>query len=146
MSETSSSIFYLSTDSLPEQDRIAGAVSNGVRAARRSAVLREIERRSADPNLNAAKVAKVLGVTPRYIHLLLEDSGKSFAHHVLDERVAKAAALLRDPRWRSRRIAEIAGEAGFTDLSYFNRAFRRRYGATPRDIRASAQNGTGQSG
>jgi AraC-like DNA-binding protein len=28
-------------------------------------------------------------------------------------------------------------ECGFGDLSYFNRAFRRRYGATPTDVRAA---------
>ncbi|RVC16943.1 AraC family transcriptional regulator, partial [Mesorhizobium sp. M7A.F.Ca.AU.002.02.1.1] len=30
---------------------------------------------------------------------------------------------------------------GFNDLSYFNRAFRRRYGATPSDVRAAALKG-----
>jgi AraC-like DNA-binding protein len=59
----------------------------------------------------------------------------------LERRLDKAAALLRDPRWRHRKIAEIAAEAGFTDLSYFNRAFRRHFGATPSDIRAAEQGG-----
>ena len=34
-------------------------------------------------------------------------------------------------------IRTIAFEAGFGDLFYFNHVFRRRYGATPSDIRAS---------
>jgi methylphosphotriester-DNA--protein-cysteine methyltransferase len=29
-------------------------------------------------------------------------------------------------------------DIGFGDLSYFNRAFRRRYGASPSDVRARA--------
>ena len=33
----------------------------------------------------------------------------------------------------------IAYDVGFGDLSYFNRVFRRRYGATPSDIRQLAQ-------
>ncbi|RUX33774.1 helix-turn-helix domain-containing protein, partial [Mesorhizobium sp. M7A.F.Ca.CA.002.09.1.1] len=37
-----------------------------------------------------------------------------------------------------RSITAIAYEAGFNDLSYFNRAFRRRYDATPSDVRAAA--------
>jgi len=105
------------------------------RRIRCDTVLRAIESRSSDPNLNAIAVAKMLGITPRYVHLLLEDTGKSFTHHVLARRLERAAALLRDPRWRHRRIAEIAAEAGFADLSYFNRAFRRRYGATPSAVR-----------
>jgi AraC-like DNA-binding protein len=107
-------------------------------AVRRAAILREIEHRSGDHTLSAAAVAILLGITPRYVHLLLEESGQSFTHHVLKRRLDRATALLRDPQWRHRKIADIAAEAGFTDLSYFNRAFRRRYGATPSDIRHTA--------
>jgi AraC-like DNA-binding protein len=71
------------------------------------------------------------------VHLLLEETGKSFTRHLLERRLASAAALLCDAAWRHRRIADVAVEAGFTDLSYFNRAFRRHYGATPSDIRAA---------
>jgi transcriptional regulator GlxA family with amidase domain len=69
------------------------------------------------------------------VHLLLEETGARFSHHVLDRRLEKAAALLRDSRWRDRLIIEIAVEAGFTDISHFNRAFRRKFRATPSDIR-----------
>jgi AraC-like DNA-binding protein len=112
---------------------------DGVRAARRSAILREIARCSDDPGLSAVRVAALLGVTPRYVHLVLEDTGKSFAYHVLEQRLNKAAVLLRDPRSRYCKIADIAAEAGFTDLSYFNRTFRRHFGATPSDIRGAAE-------
>ena len=39
--------------------------------------------------------------------------------------------MLRDPRYAATSISDIAFACGFGDLSYFNRAFRRRYGATP---------------
>lgn len=112
-----------------------------IRAARRAEILRIIEHRSTDPNLSALTVAKELGITPRYVHFLLEKTGKSFTHHVLGRRLDTAAALLREPNWRSSKIADIAAEAGFTDLSYFNRAFRRHFGATPSDIRAGSLRG-----
>jgi AraC-like DNA-binding protein len=105
------------------------------RGTRCAAILSVIESRSSDPNLNAVTVAEMLGVTPRYVHLLLEETGKSFTHHVLERRLERTAALLRDPRWRHRKIADIAAEAGFTDLSYFNRVFRRRFGTTPSAMR-----------
>jgi AraC-like DNA-binding protein len=54
-----------------------------------------------------------------------------------ERRLEKTAELLRHPQKCNRKIADIAAEAGFHDLSYFNRAFRRHYGATPSDIRAS---------
>ena len=119
-------------------ERRAVAQEQGARAARLAAILHEIELRSGDPGLSAATIATLLGVTPRYVHLLLEETGKSLTHHVLERRLDKAAALLRDARSLHRKIADIAAEAGFTDLSYFNRAFRRHYGATPSDLRAAA--------
>jgi AraC-like DNA-binding protein len=33
----------------------------------------------------------------------------------------------------------IAYDCGFGDVSYFNRVFRRRYGAAPSDVRAQAR-------
>jgi AraC-like DNA-binding protein len=105
------------------------------RAARRSAVLSLIDERSGDPGLSASRVAALLGVTPRYVHQLLAQTGKSFTHHLLERRLERASALLRDPAWRGRTIAQVAGAAGFSDVSYFNRAFRRRFDATPTEIR-----------
>ena len=109
----------------------------GVRAARLTKVLHDIENRIADPALSAAAVAAQLGVTPRYIHLLLEETGRTFSRHVLERRLARAMELLRDPRHYGRRIADIALDAGFADLSYFNRAFRLQFGDTPSSVRAS---------
>jgi AraC-like DNA-binding protein len=114
------------------------AEAAGVRAASRAAVLRAIARDSDDPALNAIAVAQALGITPRYVHLLLEDTGQSFTHHVLAKRLERAAALLRDPRSQHRKIADVATESGFSDVSYFNRAFRRNFGATPTDMRQAA--------
>ena len=101
-----------------------------VRSRRRAAILHEIERRSSEPNLTAIAVATLLGITPRYVHLLLEETGRSFTHHLVACRLERAAALLRDPRQHDRRIADIALAVGFADLSHFNRAFRRRFGGT----------------
>ena len=117
------------------------AEQGGARAARRLAVVRAIDNHIADPGLSAVTVANLLDITPRYVHLLLEGTGQSFTHHVLEKRLEKAAALLRDPRWQHRKIADIAAESGFNDLSYFNRAFRRHFGATPSDMREAARRG-----
>jgi AraC-like DNA-binding protein len=54
--------------------------------------------------------------------------------------------MLRDPRHAHLTIAQLAHGSGFNDISYFNRAFRRRFGATPTDVRQVArqrQNGSG---
>lgn len=115
------------------------AAQGGVRAARRMAILHEMDLRAGDPSLCIEDIAATLGLTPRYVHRLLEDTGRTFSHHLVERRVARAAALLRDPLWAGRKIADIAGEAGFSDLSYFNRSFRRHLGTTPSEIRHGAR-------
>jgi AraC-like DNA-binding protein len=110
-----------------------------VRAVRRAAIVREIESRATDPRLNADAIARQHGITPRYLRLLLEATGRSFAEHVLEKRLERVWELLRDPRQQGRKISAIAFACGFGDLSYFNQAFRRRYGATPSDVRESAR-------
>jgi AraC-like DNA-binding protein len=121
-------------------DEPRGAVEEcGIRALRRDAILREMNVLAGDPNLSAKAIAARLDITPRYLRMLLEETGRSFSEHLLAKRLERAAALLREERWRHRRIADIAFACGFGDLSYFNRSFRRRYGATPSDVRESAK-------
>jgi AraC-like DNA-binding protein len=47
--------------------------------------------------------------------------------------------MLADPRHADRAISTIVYDAGFGDLSTFNREFRRRFGATPSDVRVAGQ-------
>ena len=71
--------------------------------------------------------------------LFKEADGQSFSAFVLEQRLARARGMLKDARFCGRAISAIAFDSGFGDLSYFNRAFRRRYGATPSDVRAATR-------
>jgi AraC-like DNA-binding protein len=62
-------------------------------------------------------------------------SGTTFTEFVLAQRLSMAHRLLNEPRFRSRKITDIAYSVGFNDLSYFNREFRKRFGDTPNAIR-----------
>jgi AraC-like DNA-binding protein len=46
--------------------------------------------------------------------------------------------MLGDPRLAHRTIGAIAHEVGFGDLSYFHQTFRRRFGDTPKAVRAQS--------
>jgi AraC-like DNA-binding protein len=59
--------------------------------------------------------------------------------YLLEGRLALARQLLSNPRLAERTISSIASDAGFGDLSYFNRTFRRRYSVTPSDVRRNVR-------
>jgi AraC-like DNA-binding protein len=133
-------------DSNPPANARTPVPGRRVRSARLTAILGAIENQSHDPSLSAITVAQRLGVTSRYVHLLMQDTGRSFAGHVLLRRLAMAATMLRDLSFQARKIAEIAQLAGFTDVSYFSRAFRQRYGMTPTELRDRAMREAAQRG
>lgn len=108
------------------------ARGRGVRAARLDSIKADLTR---DPTLAIQEIARRQGVTPRYVQVLLEEQGTTFSEFVTERRLDAARAMLRSPRFKSWSIAGIAFEAGFRDLSHFNRRFRRRFGVTPSDFR-----------
>jgi AraC-like DNA-binding protein len=54
---------------------------------------------------------------------------------VLEQRLLLARKMLISPGNRQSKISAIAYDAGFGDLSYINRVFRRRFEATPSEFR-----------
>ena len=107
-----------------------------VRAARLAALKADIARHFGDPALGVGAVAARHGISPRYVHKLFEDDGRTYSQFVLDVRLERAWKELRGPRAATRTVGAIAGSVGFGDLSYFNRTFRRRYGMTPTEARS----------
>jgi AraC-like DNA-binding protein len=57
---------------------------------------------------------------------------------MIEQRLKRAHRMLREPEFAERPVSSIAYDVGFGDLSYFNRSFRRAYGATPSDVRSGA--------
>jgi AraC-like DNA-binding protein len=106
-----------------------------VGAARLAAALADIAAGFTKQGLTVESVARRQGVTPRYLQRLLEMSGTSFTARVNELRLQRALALLNARQGRRRRIADIAMEAGFSDVSHFNRLFRARFGETPSGVR-----------
>ena len=80
----------------------------------------------------------VIAMEPDYVQRLFESDGTTFTDYVLSQRLAFAHRLLSDPLHAGVKISAVAADAGFGDLSYFNRTFRRRYGVAPSELRAAA--------
>jgi AraC-like DNA-binding protein len=118
------------------RDAAAVAAGRGVRAARLRAIKNDIAAHLTDSDLAPAAVAKRQRISDSYIRKLFESEGTSFSQFVLSRRLARAYRMLTDSRWADRSIASIAFDNGFGDLSYFNRTFKRCYGAPPSGFRA----------
>jgi AraC-like DNA-binding protein len=117
------------------------ARGRGVRAARLHAIKQDIAGSLAREDLSVATIATRHRCTPRYIQMLFEGEGTTFTEYVVAQRLARAHRMLTDPRHTGAKIISVAFDAGFGNLSNFNRAFRRQYGETPSDVRARAQQG-----
>jgi len=110
-------------------DALESARRGGLRAVRLQAVVMILERRFAEPDFSAHKLAAAAGLSERYVNELLYEDGASFSARLNELRLRKAADLLTHSG--DRRVSDIAFASGFNDLSYFNRSFRRRFGLTP---------------
>lgn len=114
------------------------AHAGGVRAARLQAVRSDMARRFREP-LSIGGVARRHGISASYLRQLFAETRSSFADHLLALRLAAVHRALAAPHTAGLNISDIAYDAGFGDLSYFNRAFRQRYGMTPSEVRAAAR-------
>ncbi|WP_027573573.1 AraC family transcriptional regulator [Bradyrhizobium sp. WSM1743] len=118
------------------RDETELAKERGLAAARLEAIKSDILARLGDGNLTLASVAQRHRVSPRSIQLLFERTGVTFSEFLLEQRLTRAARLLRDPLHRLNKISDFAYLSGFNDVSYFHRTFRRRFGMTPSDAKA----------
>ena len=86
--------------------------------------------RDGDPKLT--RVAKRVAMSPRTLQRQLKEHGVDFKQLMDDTRKHFALNYLRD---RRNTLTEIAFLLGYSELSAFNRAFRRWTGSTPLDYR-----------
>jgi len=115
------------------------AKRRGLQAARMKAIKRIIADNLCEPWLAVDAVATRLGVSSRSVQRMFEEEGTTFSEYVLQERLDRAYRDLIDPNQLNRPVIDVALGAGFGDLSYFNRRFRRRFGAPPSWFRGAGQ-------
>ena len=78
-------------------------------------------------------IAKELGLSQSHFMKFFKNTmGTTFTNYLNDYRLTLASRLLASS---DSSILDIAAEAGFENLSYFNRLFKKRFGVTPREYR-----------
>jgi AraC-like DNA-binding protein len=121
------------------------ATGRGLRMARMRAIKADIAQNLAE-DVTAAALAARHRLSPRYIRKLFEGEDTSLSQYVLGQRLMRMHRLLTEPRYSAGKICDIALAVGFGDISTFNREFRRRFNATPSDVRAAGREGGSRYG
>jgi AraC-like DNA-binding protein len=94
-----------------------------------------IARRIGDPDLNAERIAAELNMSKSSLDRAMRASGLSVMSYVWSLRLERAAQrLLVDTSHGA--IKRIIFQCGFSNHAHFSRAFKARYGMTPRQYAA----------
>lgn len=123
----------LLADALAAVGGLGPADADAVRGAQRRRAQAFIEAHLDDPGLCPADVAAALHVSVRTLHKAF-GGGETVGRFLTRRRLARAAADLADPA-RRRTVTDVAFAWGFRDAAHFSRAFKDRYGVSPRDYR-----------
>lgn len=91
--------------------------------------------------LSPSKVACTLGISVRQLYRLFQGADDGVHSYILKMRLERCAQQLIDQELAHKSITDISLNFGFNDSAHFSRAFKQRYGASPRDYRKSNQVG-----
>jgi AraC-like DNA-binding protein len=116
-------------------DEAPPALHGGHGAVRLQLIQAHVLKRLRDGDLTIGSVAGQAGLTPKLVQRLFGTTGVTFSEFVLEQRLLLACRMLAVSGGHRGKIGAIAQEAGFGDLSYFNRSFRKRFGMTPSEWR-----------
>lgn len=92
----------------------------------------------SDPELSVSFVAAKAGISVRYLHKIFSATGTTLHKWIENERLDRCYRTLQRPDHRSRTVQDIAFANGFNDPGYFSHRFARKYGKSPRQVRAEA--------
>jgi AraC-like DNA-binding protein len=125
-------------------DLLAGALLAGEDPDPSSVARMHVERATAcarrrlgDPALTPEALAADAGLSPRHLRRVFAAVGTTPARFLLDERLEASARGLADPARAHLSISEVWLDHGFTGAAQFSRAFRQRFGLSPREYRAA---------
>ncbi|KPA87920.1 DNA-binding domain-containing protein, AraC-type [Pseudomonas asplenii] len=93
----------------------------------------------ANPELSPALIARAMGCSLRTLHRLFAHEGITLGRYIMERRLERCAESLAQ-HVDQQKISAVAFDWGFSDLSHFSRAFKARYGQSPKDFRMAACN------
>lgn len=99
-----------------------------------------IEKNIEDCDLSIAKIAEHHNISVRHLHRLFHEIDISASAYITRRRLERCKQDLSSRAHGRETITDIAFRWGFSDSGTFSKTFRREYGLSPREFRATAQN------
>ena len=106
-----------------------------VRASLKRRIHQYIDNNLCNPDLSNRHIAAAQNISVRYLHKLFDDEEETVHALILTKRLERTRHLLTDPAYAGHSIERIAYSTGFVSAAHFSRAFKKRFGVCPRDVR-----------
>jgi AraC-like DNA-binding protein len=131
----SATLDLLAASLQPEESAVRVTASTRLR----SRIEEYIESHLADPSLAPVSIAQAHGISVRQLHRVFADTEFTVERWIWSRRLESCRRdLLQQP---NASISQIAFAWGFNDAAHFSRAFRERFGVSPRGLRKMALGG-----
>jgi len=88
-----------------------------------------------NPDLGIAHIAQALQLSEAHLHRLFRCEETGLGHYIWSSRLEACRKDLGDPKLSRLAISAVAFKWGFSDAGHFSRAFRSRFGISPRQYR-----------
>lgn len=98
-----------------------------------------VHARISDPRLSIATIAQHLKLSISSLHRAWAGESMSLSEWIWARRLDGARRDLANPDLGMRSVSDIAFAWGFSDAAHFSRAFRARFGCSPREWRQTSQ-------
>ena len=89
----------------------------------------------SNPQLDLSMIAQSQNISERYLHTLFESESSTPSRFIWNERLKSAQIDLSNLLLSHRSISEICFAWGFNDTAHFSRAFKKKFGLSPRAFR-----------
>src|SRR5262249_12827046 len=122
----------------PSADRSARA-SPQIQLALLEKVRRAVSKHLYSPSLGLEKLCRETAMSRSQLYRVLECEG-GVARYIQHRRLSESFSILSDIS-NTAPIADVAARLCFFNPSSFTRAFKREFGKTPMDVRASSRSG-----
>lgn len=119
---------------LEADPRVLQSSNSSIKSSHLARIEQYVRKNLKDPELSAGTIAAACGISVRYLHLLFQDTDKTLAQWIRDQRLqfSHEALMLATSRLS---VSQVAYAHGFNDHAQFSNMFRKKFGFSPSDVR-----------